>query len=365
MEEVRVLADDLSGALDAAVFFAGRSDAALVVRAEPRLGAIACSTAARDLPTDAAAKAFDLCLPWLLGARRPFHKLDSRLRGHAAREVATLRETAPGRPILVAPGLPKHGRVVRSGKIWARDHAGQQWACEPVALAEGLKVLGHDASLCSRSCSSIPDGISVWDSETDEDLDRIAAAAIARPGVILCGSSGLASALARAIGIPPPVHQHVLPRPMLLIAGTAHPQTLRQIEHLHGAAPKLHSAVTIDEPAFGKVAAALAEGRSQLVTPLLPKFPKASRISLRIAAWLDRAVDVLPRPGSLFVTGGETLDSLMRALAAEGIALTGQIAEGVPVGRLAGGRWDGLDVISKSGGFGAVDLMSKLILGQF
>jgi uncharacterized protein YgbK (DUF1537 family) len=361
MKGVRVLADDLSGALDTAVFFTGHSGSLRVARTAPYSGIFACSTAARDLPVTAAAEAFARHLPWLLEGERPFCKVDSRLRGHAASEIAAIREAAPGRPILVAPGLPGQGRVVRSGRVWARDHRGQAWRREPVALVDELGSLGHDARVCPPSDRMIPEGISVWDTETDDDLDRIAAAAIAVPGIILCGSSGLAAAFARVLGIPPPARRHDLPRPMLLIAGTVHPQTLRQIEHLDAVAPGLHSAVATEEPAFGAVAAALARGQSQLVTPLLPALREQPQISRRIAAWLGCAARTLPRPGSLFVTGGETLDTLMQALSAEGLTVTGQIAEGVPFSRFSGGRWDGLDVVSKSGGFGAADLFSKLI----
>lgn len=360
MKGLRILADDLSGALDTAVFFTGYSGSLLVARSEPHLGVFACSTAARDLSADAAAEVFHRCLPWLLAGETPFCKLDSRLRGHAAREIAALREAAPGRPILVAPGLPGQERVVRSGRVWTRGHMGEEWNREPVALADELKLLGHDAKICTRASHTIPDGISVWDTETDGDLDRIAAAAIAMPGIILCGSSGLAAALARAFGLPPPKQRHNLRKPMLLIAGTVHPRTLRQIEHLDAVAPDLHNAIATEKPSFGAVAAALTKGRSQLITPLLPAFDEQSQISRSIAAWLDRAARSLPRPGSLFVTGGETLDSVLEALSAEGLAVMGHIAEGVPVSRLSGGRWDGLDVVSKSGGFGTVDLLSKL-----
>lgn len=361
MKGVRVLADDLSGALDTAVFFTGHSGSLRVARTAPHPGIFACSTAARDLPVTAAAEAFVRRLPWLLAGERPFCKLDSRLRGHAAREIAAIHEAASGRPILVAPGLPRQGRVVRSGRVWARDHRAQEWRREPVILVDELRSLGYDAKVYPPSHRTIPDGISVWDTETDEDLGRIAATASATPGVILCGSSGLAAAFARVLGIPPPSRRHGLPKPMLLIAGTVHPQTLRQIEHLDAAAPDLHSAVSTEEPMFGAVAAAMARGRSHLITPLLPTLSEQPQISRRIAAWLDCAVRSLPRPGSLFVTGGETLGSLMEALSAEGLTVMGQIADGVPVSRLSGGRWNGLGMVSKSGGFGTTGLFSRLI----
>ena len=68
----------------------------------------------------------------------------------------------------------------------------------------------------------------------------------------------------------------------------------------------------------------------------------------------------MPRPGSLFVTGGETLHGLLQALGAQSLLATGELLPGVPHARIVGGRWHDLPVIAKSGGFGAPDLLIRL-----
>jgi uncharacterized protein YgbK (DUF1537 family) len=68
----------------------------------------------------------------------------------------------------------------------------------------------------------------------------------------------------------------------------------------------------------------------------------------------------MPRPGSLLVTGGETLFGLLQALGATSLLATGELMPGVPHARIAGGRWHNLTVISKSGGFGTPDLLIRL-----
>jgi uncharacterized protein YgbK (DUF1537 family) len=68
----------------------------------------------------------------------------------------------------------------------------------------------------------------------------------------------------------------------------------------------------------------------------------------------------MPRPGSLLVTGGETLFGLLQAVEAASLLATGELMPGVPHARIAGGRWHDLKVIAKSGGFGARDLLIRL-----
>ena len=54
----------------------------------------------------------------------------------------------------------------------------------------------------------------------------------------------------------------------------------------------------------------------------------------------------------IVVTGGDTLGALLRALQAHGVDLEQEAAPGIPLGRIAGGPWAGLRIISKAGGFG-------------
>jgi D-threonate/D-erythronate kinase len=69
----------------------------------------------------------------------------------------------------------------------------------------------------------------------------------------------------------------------------------------------------------------------------------------------------MPRPGSLFVTGGASLHALLRALGTASLLATGELIPGVALSRIQGSRWHDLPVVSKSGGFGAPDLLIRLI----
>jgi uncharacterized protein YgbK (DUF1537 family) len=69
----------------------------------------------------------------------------------------------------------------------------------------------------------------------------------------------------------------------------------------------------------------------------------------------------LPRPQTLVVSGGETLRAVCGILGADHLAVDGQIAPGIPSSRIRAGAWDDVRVISKSGAFGAPDLLRSLV----
>ena len=77
-----------------------------------------------------------------------------------------------------------------------------------------------------------------------------------------------------------------------------------------------------------------------------------------IASWRWRSSG-WRRPRSLVVTGGATLFRLVRALDADALLVTGELMPGIAVSRLEGGRWPGATVLSKSGAFGAPDLLVR------
>jgi uncharacterized protein YgbK (DUF1537 family) len=71
------------------------------------------------------------------------------------------------------------------------------------------------------------------------------------------------------------------------------------------------------------------------------------------------AIEQMMPPRALVVTGGATLFRLARALEARSLLVTGEPMPGIAVSRLEGGRWPGATVLSKSGAFGAPDLLVR------
>lgn len=360
MSTLHLIADDLTGALDAAIAFATATAPIPVYWRAPEAGmagSLAIDSGTRDLD-GASARRTVTRLAALLPPIAPGHlflKLDSLLRGHAAQELAGWQDAAPAARCIIAPAFPHYGRITRNGVQMLRTPEGDR----PVGarLVEDLAALGLPVKT-ARPGDPVPDGISLWDAQTDADLARIVEAGAALPGPTLwCGSGGLARALAG--GRPAPrIDAARLPRPVLGLFGTDHAVTRAQI----AACPQ----IALSLPDGGadsttRLAAQMARDGRVLVSLDLPEGTARAAAAETIAAEYARLLAAMPVPGTLVVSGGETLRALCLALRAERLDLSGEFETGVPCSILRGGRFDGVRVISKSGAFGDPLLLRRLM----
>ena len=83
--------------------------------------------------------------------------------------------------------------------------------------------------------------------------------------------------------------------------------------------------------------------------------------AMRIARELGSLASALDPPGTLIVAGGETLKALCLAVGAHALNVRGRIMPGLPRSVIQGGRWAGVEVISKSGAFGSPGLWRGLL----
>jgi uncharacterized protein YgbK (DUF1537 family) len=361
MKPLRLVADDLTGALDSGAQFAdsGRGIpvflAGKVPTPPPESFAIDADT--REGGAGRAVAIATRLARFLAGGGGAvsFKKVDSLLRGHPGLEIAATLTAVPVRHCVIAPAFPYHGRATRGGVQHAVS--GGSWIRVGEDVATTLRAKGMAVQL-RRPGDPVPVGVSLWDAETDDDLRRIAASGAGLGGMVLwCGSGGLAAALS---GSPPPaVPAACLERPMLGIFGSDHPVTAAQLA-------ACGDVLTMSEPgsAGARDAAARLEGRGVCLVSLEPSRglarPEAARRIALAVAELARGV---PRPRSVIAAGGETLRALCLSLGADYLEVMGQVVPGMPVSRVAGGRWDGVQVISKSGAFGDEGLLLRLIPG--
>jgi D-threonate/D-erythronate kinase len=315
MTALRLLADDLTGALDSAAGFVPLTGpVATAWRRDANAAAI--DTGTRDLPEAEARTAIARYAPLLESGEPAFKKIDSLLRGHVALELAACMRSFDH--CVLAPAFPFQGRITRNGRQLVRTDDG--WRATGVDLAASLHARGVTAHLC--------------DAATDADLDAIVAQGRALAGRVLwCGSGGLAGALAGRRPVPCPD----LPRPILALIGSDHPVTAAQL----AAVPELHGTAAFT--------AALPAGTPRDI---------ACRI---ITARFVTLLNAIPRPGTLFVTGGETLRALCDALGVTHLDVDGEIEPGVPTSILRGGAWDGQRLVSKSGAFGDAGFLRRLL----
>jgi uncharacterized protein YgbK (DUF1537 family) len=149
--------------------------------------------------------------------------------------------------------------------------------------------------------------------------------------------------------------------PILVVAGSRHEATARQIDVLReSGVPIVRLAQNlIDDPARGvddtvaEVAAHLGAGRSMVLTTLgLAPSSRGEHVVAARLAQIVAASEVNAQVGGLVLTGGDVAAAVTSTLGATALWLRGEIASGIPWGRLEGGCLHGSSVATKAGSFG-------------
>jgi uncharacterized protein YgbK (DUF1537 family) len=334
-----LLADDLTGACDAAAAFL-RSGRTVRVWFETGVefstpeSVQAFSTSSRELSARRAARVVSLACTALAGDPNSlfFKKVDSAARGPLAAEILAAHRTLGTRAIVFAPAFPAAGRTVRDGTLEVEDAAGQHAQIRLKRLFP-LTVRGRifHVSQARELAPALDAGktLLICDSANQLELDALARAANDLPGLLYAGSAGLAQALA---GLVParPMAAFVPPAARtLLIAGTSHPVTKLQLKELESAD---HDGVNV-----------LRLGMS---------FGAGARVRSAFRTFA---------PQALILTGGETAQLAVRALAAHSFILQGEFAPGIPWGIVQGGDAHGCTVVTKSGGFGSPTAFNEIL----
>jgi uncharacterized protein YgbK (DUF1537 family) len=200
--DILIVADDLTGACDAAVPFAsvGSAVAARVY---------ACSTESRDLDEAAMIASMERIARAAPRARLIFKKIDSVLRGNVQAEIDAASKTFACVSAVITPAFPQMGRTVRNGYLHV----------------DGVPFRQVDQSYL--------------EADTDQDLDEIVAAGLKREGCVLwAGSAGLAKALARKLyGEPQPVEAPAIDGQIAFCIGSDHSATQQQLQELNRLRP--------------------------------------------------------------------------------------------------------------------------------
>jgi len=124
--DVLVLADDLTGALEAGARFAGcgiearvTADTGLMETLAPVLVVDTETRHAR--PAEAARTIYALAREGRdRGARYLYKKTDSTLRGNIGSELGAALRASPGSPLLYVPAYPQMGSTVKGARLYVR-----------------------------------------------------------------------------------------------------------------------------------------------------------------------------------------------------------------------------------------------------
>jgi uncharacterized protein YgbK (DUF1537 family) len=378
MNGVRILADDLTGALDAAAAFAGavpvfidRPPAEVSAFATAPVAVVATPT--RDVPSAALPELLQPVLGWLKAGDLAFKKVDSLLRGNTFAEVAWIARAGGFTLTVFAPAFPAQGRVTGDGRQWLVAAGAAARQAVGLSFAEAFGQFGLRAG--SASPADDP-AVDVWtpDVSSDTDLDAVAAQA-ARDAAnspnspnsrLWCGSAGLAQALARRRGLAASAQGAAAPLagagPTVLVSAS-HQRVLReQWQRLRDAENVQALAEHANAAELARALDQVRDGAGDAWFDLSP----AARIAAADAAQLLAAqtaqlVAGLPRPGQLIVAGGDTLLALCRAAGVEALLTQPAVRHGWGCARLQGGAWDGVPCHSRSGAFGGPDDLLAMI----
>ncbi len=314
---------------------------------------VAISTESRNVESSAAGNLISAAAARLqaISPRLLFKKIDSTLRGHAGVEIAAALDAFDCDAAVVCPAFPAMSRIVSAGHLRVTGDAG----FAPIDVTSYLREQGIEQCL-HADCEAITAAISsgaravVIDAVHDEDLDRIAAAGLATGLRILwAGSAGLAAALARTLH--PATQSHSRPvatGPLLFCLGSSHPVTVAQELALVSRmrVPVVHAERTTREA----IGAELRQGRHVVL-----RIPRG-------AVSKEQLKELLPndRVSAVVLSGGDTASLFCRAAGVEHIDLVDEVLPGIPYGVIRGGAFDGISIVTKSGGFGDPDALIQV-----
>ncbi len=386
MTHVAIIADDLTGATDSAALFAQKgfsTSISLTRTANYQADVVSISTDSRDIPVETAIDRVRTATASIgrLETGKPvliYKKLDSALRGHLRAELlATMVEAGIDRAV-VAPALPSEERTTRNGRQYIHGVPLEESSFGNLGISSDIvaTLRGCDerfpVTLVSRGdlramgpAAFERPGIFVADARTDDDLDLIAKHARRTAVPLLAGSAGLARAIVRTANWRPAVQLPSQPRftrgPILVIAGTMHGSTARQIDFAaaHGVSVIRPAQSAISEPDgsiaefANEVAVALEAGQDVIATTsgleqsTLGPFAVADRMSQLVEVNAIR--DLV---GGVMLTGGDVAAAVCARLGATAIGLRGEVLPAIPWGFLVDGRAPGLLLVTKAGSFG-------------
>ena len=315
-----------------------------------------------------------------------YKKVDSTLRGALGAELNAVIDAYATQLVVLSPAFPANQRTLLNGVLYLRDvpvaegpfaHDPQRPVTTshlPTLLARqterpvhalGLDTITAGAHLLAarfQALRSAAGAIVVCDAVTDAHLAVIAEAARSvGEGCLLAGSAGLARPLAAHLAeqLTAAKSAHIL-----LVAGSIHPIVRQQIHELvrQTAAYVIAldlSAATHDAQWAQWLAHTLHRVESippaapiVVTAPATPVTPAQDAVLMARLAELATAVLQHVCVHTVVATGGATVRALSDAWGAAGLDLVDELAPGIPLSIINGGRYAGLALVTKAGGFG-------------
>ncbi|CAN7637644.1 four-carbon acid sugar kinase family protein [Pararhizobium sp. LjRoot238] len=344
--QVAIIADDLTGALDTGTpFVEAGLTVAVAINVKALRAALAhnpdvvvVNTVSRALSADAAAARIE-AVAAAIGSETPrilFKKIDSRLKGNVAAESTALASATGRNTIIVAPAIPDQQRFTVNGAVTGRG----------VETPLPIRPIFPSSSFSVEVCNASSDG----------ELDDLARCTDWTTKVAV-GARGLGGAFARSLAKSAPAPSIFSPSAKTLFAfGSRDPITTAQIEHLCNMR---QIALIADAPAGnlppGAITALPAVARCSGEQTVLPE-----RVATRFAEGICKTVE-RTQPEMMMMGGGDTALAILEELGASVLIPNGEIEAGIPWFEIESADGRVFRCAVKSGGFGNVDSLLKLV----
>jgi uncharacterized protein YgbK (DUF1537 family) len=411
MYKLGVIADDFTGANDVGVQFKKQwlrtivlTDIRSIKSVMDEADVIVIDTESRMQPPSIAYEKVKRTARALkkLGVKIIYKKVDSTLRGNIGAEIEAVMDALETRLSVVAPAFPSNSRVTVGGYqlVNSKPITQTDFAYDPINPVEESHVptliqtqtkrkVGYvTLSTVRAGLQSLKDEILmqqrmgkeiiVADAETQDDLKLIGDATV-NLDALPCGSAGLADGIARALRLPS--------RSMLVISGSVNNVTMQQISK----ARKVLNAHVIEldtlnlikgekrkelRKVIDKAIIAANEGKDVIIksaksrehaTKTLRYGKKMGlteiEISEKIFSCLGEICEAIVKKGKIggiALFGGSTAIKIIKRFGALGTKIEGEVSPGVPFCRIVGGKYNNLQVVTKAGGFGDEDIVTKI-----
>ena len=329
---------------------------------------------------------------------RVFKKVDSTLRGNIGAETKALAETYKPDIIVFAPAFPDLGRttVNRIHCISGTPVSRTEFASDSKApvKCDDIRKIMEDAFPKKKLVHTGLDEIRknkinlntgevfTFDAETNEDLQIIARTLLAQAGalrterkILWIGSAGLADNL---------LNEELPVPPAMAVIGSLSSVTRSQVYFserqgtplvkipLYAILEKAVSRETIADEAvshikngkdvillFSSVYSTEEYSKTEERARLSGFSPEAMSVfAQKTIGGITVLILEKAEVSGLFLSGGDTTVSCLEGAGAMGSEIEAEIAAGMPLVKLMGGKYDGLKVITKAGAFGKEDAIS-------
>ena len=378
------------------------------------------NTDTRNVQVDDVPQRIRDCLNFLCVTGKPdsgsivFKKIDSTLRGNLGVEMDVIMDALGFDLVFFAPSYPQQGRTVRDGNLLVHGSPVHQteFAHDPLSPVRDafiprllaaqsrrksgiipLNIVEAGSEVLNASISTLRDegcSVIIFNAEEQNHLEAIAVAGLAQPVLpLFMGSAGLAKGLADCLAQAPaatasetketrtfsPQGKSDGRKVVLFVCGSVSQVTRTQVKKLESTPgvslfllPEGELDAAKEDALARSIIQKLDNGPSILATPALA-YPQGemcwqedvtSSLSL-VAERILENIAAGPENVILFLTGGDTALAVLKKLGIIELRLKKELTPGIVLTQVMGGRFNGMAVITKAGGFGEPDALHSLL----